>query len=698
MTDKYSPNKLFVKCIEGTSFDSDPAKPWFLQPFVNYPDASKYSEARFQDTFVQLYVLQHPSYTGITSDVDTMIDNIKYFKRNLTPTAAAPALPFLQRGVLLAGDDLVRSAVPGIFDKMYAENSANEDEEDLFLPFSGKKVDERKMGHICTLSLDGTMLHSDGFDVSPELRKHVMKEGFTGVGNFWDVRLPSRFIATAFDDKEWNRIKAAPADKSEPAHIEGYFLIDPDTNEKLVRFNPIVFSMAFRVPYIMDPLLERKQVEEPNKTVLLNTTVLYEIMHGAVMSQMGNYAMDMHYNLLMKMIADDVGYLKFRNAFLKHGASASDKVNTAFWGVPLVEFKNKVFSYQQFFNLVLFYLMYATTVNTDLRQYARPYDPDLDFVFEFMAMFTTEFVHQKTKIDGVSISKIENKLGNLMVEYNNRHRDDVLMNNRLQFLVGMYSSLSVIEKSQALRIYASYIIDDKSYVVSNQDILNFINVIGTIYMTVSGDTKVISLYADMKNNGLVTYLGEMHNLNRAIQTHIASAKLASNYRDYGRKLRKLIKYESMITEAFYYYPNTEADGKVSSFQIVSTSGKIVPRLPDNSGTYDDFQNVLKSLSDYEYEIESNPINDVVLLGLLNKRDDLAEEMVSYNASPYVAAGNDLASTIQMAVDGLKKNAAKAEEYAYGVKPKVDSRKRAYDAMGSLVSKLITEKKLKMSRP
>ena len=705
MTDKYSPNKLFVKCIEGTSFDSDPAKPWFLQPFVNYPDASKYSEARFQDTFVQLYVLQHPSYTGITSDVDTMIDNIKYFKRNLTPTAAAPALPFLQRGVLLAGDDLVRSAVPGIFDKMYAENSANEDEEDLFLPFSGKKVDERKMGHICTLSLDGTMLHSDGFDVSPELRKQVTKEGFTGVGNFWDVRLPSRFIATAFDDKEWNRIKAAPADKSEPAHIEGYFLIDPDTNEKLVRFNPIAFSMAFRIPYIMDPLLERKQVEEPNKTVLLNTTVLYEIMHGAVLSQMGNYAMDMHYNLLMKMIADDVGYLRFRNALLKHGASASDRVNTAFWGVPLVEFKNKVFAYQQFFNLVLFYLMYATTVNTDLRQYARPYDPDLDFIFEFMAMFTTEFVHQKTKMDATNTTKIEKKLSNLLVEYNNRHRgDDVVMGTggkpndpRLNFLVGMYSSLSAIEKSQALRIYASYVIDDKSYVVSNQDILNFINVIGTVYMTVSGDTRATALYDKMKDNGLITYLGEMHNLTRAIQTHIASAKLASNYRDYGRKLRKLIKYESMMNEPFYYYPNTEVDGKVSSFQIVSTSGQIVPRLPDNSGTYDDFQSVLKTLSDYEYEIESNPINDVLLLGLLNKRDDLASEMIAYDASPTAAAGIDTVMAIQQTVDGLKKNAAKAEEYAYGVKPKVDSRKKAYDAMGSLVSKLITEKKLKMSR-
>jgi hypothetical protein len=705
MTDKFSPNKLYVKCIEGTSFDSDPAKPWFAQPFVNYPDASKYSEARFQDTFIQLYVLQHPPYTGITSDVDTMIDNIKYFKRNLTPTATVPALPFLQRGVFLAGDDLVRSAVPGIFEKMYAENSANEDEEDFFLPFSGKKVDERKMGHICTLSLDGVMLHSDGFDVSPELRKQITRDGFANIGNFWDVRLPSRFIATAFEDKEWNRVKGVSSDKMEPAHIEGYFLIDPDTGKKLVRFNPIVFSMAFRVPYIMDSLLERKQIEEPNKTVLLNTTVLYEIMHGAVLSQMGNYAMDMHYNLLMKMIADDVGYLKFRNALLKHSASVSDKTNTAFWGVPLLEFKNKVFAYQQFFNLVLFYLMYATTANTELRQYARPYDPELDFIFEFMAMFTTEFVHQKD-INEKDVDKISAKLNDLLGKYNKRHSDDVDMSSGLAFLVGMYSSLSVIEKSQALRIYASYVIDDKIYVISNQDILNFINVIGTYYMFVSTivedsekekvvkNNEVIKLYDEMKSDGMLTYLEEMHNLIRVIQTHIASTNLASIPRDYRRQLKLLTIYERKLNEPFYYYPGKyDKDNKVVSFEIVSKSGQLVSRSSDNAGTYDNFQKVLKALSDYEWEIESNPINDVRLIILLNKRDELRNEMVRYNASSYVAASINFLKTVQEAVNGLKKNAVKNEEYVYGATPKLDSRKAAYDAMKSLVSTLISEKKL-----
>ena len=176
MADKFSTNKLYVKCIDSTSWEDDPAKPWWMQPFVNNADASQYSETRFQDKFVQQYVLVHPEFMHLETDPGSLIDNLKYFKRNLTPSAVTPSAPFLQRGVLLAGDDLARSSVPGIFDKLYAENASNEDEEDLFLPFAGKKVDERKMSHLCTLTMDGAMLHSDGMDVSPEIKKQIAKK------------------------------------------------------------------------------------------------------------------------------------------------------------------------------------------------------------------------------------------------------------------------------------------------------------------------------------------------------------------------------------------------------------------------------------------------------------------------------------------------------------------------------------------
>lgn len=641
MTDKVSTNRLTIKCIDSTSWDSDPAKAWFLQPFVNYPDASKYSETRFQETFANMYVLTHAAFAHVETDVEGMIDNIKYFKRNLVPSATVPALPFLQRGVLMAGDDLVRSGVPGIFDKLYAENASNEDEEDLFLPFTGKKVDERKMSNLCTLAINGAMLHSDGMEVAPELKKQIAKEGFGGNGNFWDIRLPSRFISSMFD-KEWNRFKPAPRDGG-LAYVESYFLTDPETKAQLVRFNPVVFSMAFRVPFITDPFLVRKQVEEPSKTVLLNTTILYEILHGAVTNQMGNYAVDMHYNLLSKMLDENVGVLRFRNELLQHPGSRVDHQRQDF-GVALLDFKNRILGYQQLFNLVLFYLMYATDANEALKQYARP-DPRYDPIFAFLALLTASL----DSSTALSVNALDDGVKKLRASYNEQHSDDIVTDDRA-FNVHLSELLEDVQAHGALRIYTTYRHKDQLFMLSDTDILHVMQYVSLKGLSSTSRPQLELSYRHAKAN----FLRQFGSLAREIQDEI-KIKSSPIYR---RVLHKMRMFEAGYPMPLYYVPVT------TSFDIYTddpTSPSTLRKLSSTDPNHAEMVALLKQLSTYETDAESSANVDLQLL--LERRSNLVASMLAYEQA-YKNATDDATMLASLLQRLRNKAAAPASAYSY----------------------------------
>jgi len=674
-------NNLYVKCVGETSWESTPSKPWFDQPFVNYPDAAKYSEVRFQDTFMKLFSLKHPVFMNIDVDNDRLVDDIKYFKRNLTPGANAPAMPFLQRGVFLSGEDLARTNIPGIFEKLYADNNSAEKEEDMFFPFAGKKIVEDKMSDVCALYVgNGAMVQSDGFDVSPEIKKQIAKEGFANNGNFWDIRLPAIFISLSFSGQEWNRFK--PVSKDNPtAYIENYFLIDPINKYKLVQFNPVVFSMAFKVPYIMDAFLRENNVEEPSKEVLLNTSILYHILHGYVVNQMGNYSMDMHYNLLKKMQSEDVGYLQFRNEFIKRSANASDKITTGF-DIPLLEFKNRIGAYQQFFNLVLFYLLYATNANESLRQFARP-DPRFDLIFEFMHHFTHTWIEEKN-VNEDHISEIEGLLGKLYRQYNERNTDNPIMSGD-QFLSQLYADMTVIESNRALKIYASYNLNDKRYVLSPQDIYCFSYLLTVYYSTIEStiDKKLKDRLDALYNEGKLSYLIKYHNLKRTTQHYIADAKLFRP--DYRRQLRKLYVYEARIGTPLYYFPIMDATGKtVNSFSIFSDKGAATLTPAEKT----DIEKTLLVLNGYDEEVENN-VTDPSLQYLLSQRNLLTQEMIQYeNIGQPAGLVKDAVKRLMIS---LQSKESQITEYQYTVEKAITDRLANYKAMEKMINSLVNNR-------
>lgn len=497
-------NNIFVKCVNHTSWESTPLKPWFDQPFVKYPEASNYDSKRFEDQFLKLFSVKPPGFMNIAVDSTKDIENIKYFKNHLNPSADVPSPPFTQRGVYLGKEgDFHGTTVPGVFDRLYIDDNESEMEEDLFFPFALKQADEKKIKGVCGLYRtdargNESMVTSNGMDVSATLKKTATtKDAFDNNANFLDVRIPSIFIATSYDSKGWNRVKKVGKDDS---FIAGYYLLHPDAyTDKMVTFNPIVFSMLFRVPYVQDPFLISKNVEEPNKTVLFNTSIVYQILHGSMINQMGNYSMDMHYNLLTKIKNEDVGFLEFRNPLLKHSRKKLDAANSSFM-VPLNEFDNAVAEYQQLFNFLLLYLIYATKSNPEYKQYAR-FNSEYDVAFEFISFFTST-------INGTDDYTTPNLLWDIIgllekFKKANAYPDNVPGLIPLMINIKTHIEQLIIHFPYG-KIFTSYIFKDNVYILTTSDLLTVYLVAQFFHNLIIEGTSVSEelVINDMRRNAI----------------------------------------------------------------------------------------------------------------------------------------------------------------------------------------------------
>lgn len=497
-SNKNSVNNIFVKCADSTSWESTPLKPWFEQPFIKYPEASQYALVRFQDQFVKLYSVAPPAYLSITPDIDKDIENIKYFKNHLNPSINTPNTPFNQRGVYLGKDgDFHGTTLPGVFDRLYIDNNETDMEEDLFFPFSVKQSDEKKIKGVCGLYKtdkrgNSLMVTSDGMDVSSQVKKiSTTKDAFDNNANFLDVRIPSTFISTSYDSQNWNRVKKVGKGD---AFIGGYYLLHPSKyEEQMVTFNPIVFSMLFRMPYIRDPYLIEKKVDEPNKVALFNSAILYEILHGNILNQMGNYSMDMHYNLLTKIRDEDVGFLEFRNPVVKHASAKQTRQNSNFT-VPLNDFNNSPMEYQQFFNFILFYLIYGTNTNMDYRQYVR-FNSEYDDVLEFISFFTS-FVSMKTfPVDmlAFNIVKAVRRFGgrkNIPASNDSQAAEDYFSN-----MIAMAEN--IIVSFPYAKIMTSYLYNSDMRMLSTNDMVQILLIMQHFKNDLSSST--LSLWTNLVN-------------------------------------------------------------------------------------------------------------------------------------------------------------------------------------------------------